>query len=374
MARVMKDSGIEWIGEIPANWKTNRGKNILQIVKREYSIEDGVITCFRDGEVTLRTKRREDGFTFSDKEIGYQGIQCGDLVIHGMDGFAGAIGISDSDGKGSPVLIICRAKDNTVLKFSMYYLRMLASQNVFLALATGIRERSCDLRWNKISDLIFPNPSLQEQQKIASYLDYKCSQIDSIIEKQKIVIEKLKQYKQFIITEAVTKGLNPTVKMKPSGIEWIGDIPEGWKINKLKYIAKYKNGLAHEQGMDVQGEYVVVNSKFVSTEGKVRFYCNEQIMPLYKNDVCIVLSDVPNGRAYAKCYIIEKDGTYTLNQRVGCFSAIQMNLDFFYYYLSRSTGLLLFDDGINQTNLRKPDLLNLVFLIPPNAYSGLSGQ
>ena len=232
--REMKDSGIEWIKQIPTGWSTTRGKNILQLMKRPPEADDEVITCFRDGEVTLRRNRREEGFTFSDKEIGYQGIKKGDLVIHGMDGFAGAIGISDSDGKGSPVLVVCTTKENA--RYLVYYLRTLAMQDVFLALATGIRERSCDLRWNKIADLLFPVPALNEQCRIADYLDRKCSQIDAIIARQQEVIDKLKAYKLSVITEAVTKGLNPDVPMKNSGVEWIGEIPEHWKVCRLKNV------------------------------------------------------------------------------------------------------------------------------------------
>ena len=238
--RQMKDSGIEWIKQIPTGWSTTRGKNILQLMKRPPEADDEVITCFRDGEVTLRRNRREEGFTFSDKEIGYQGIKKGDLVVHGMDGFAGAIGISDSDGKGSPVLVVCTTKENT--RYLMYYLRTLAIQDVFLALATGIRERSCDLRWNKIADLLFPVPELNEQCRIVDYLDRKCSQIDAIIARQQEVIEKLKAYKLSIITEAVTKGLNPDVPMKDSGVEWIGEIPDHWRLIKLKNIVGISDG------------------------------------------------------------------------------------------------------------------------------------
>lgn len=107
-----KNSGIEWIGEIPSTWNIIRGKYLLEYLQKSVKEDDGVITCFRDGEVTLRSNRREDGFTMSDKEIGYQGIDAGDLVVHGMDGFAGAIGISDSRGKASPVLNVMDTKQN----------------------------------------------------------------------------------------------------------------------------------------------------------------------------------------------------------------------------------------------------------------------
>ena len=240
--RKMKDSGIEWIKLIPWSWNVKRGKAILSLQKRspEQYGPDDVITCFRDGEVTLRRKRREEGFTFSDKEIGYQGIHRGDLVIHGMDGFAGSIGISDSDGKASPVLVVCDSKENK--RFLMYYLRMLATQNVFLALATGIRERSCDLRWNKVAELLFPIPPQDEQCRIVDYLDSKCAKIDSIIAKQEQIIEKLKEYKLSLITEAVTKGLDPNVEMKDSVVEWIGEIPAEWCLCRVKNLyQKVKN-------------------------------------------------------------------------------------------------------------------------------------
>ena len=93
-----------------------------------------MITCFRDGELNFRSNRREEGFTISEKEIGYQGIDVGDLVVHGMDGFAGSIGISDSRGKASPVLVVLDSNENK--RFLMYYLRNLAYRDVFLALAT----------------------------------------------------------------------------------------------------------------------------------------------------------------------------------------------------------------------------------------------
>lgn len=102
--REMKDSGIEWAGQIPNNWDINKGKYFMNLLIRPTLDTDEVITCFRDGEVTLRSKRREEGFTISLTEAGYQGIEIGDLVVHGMDGFAGSIGISDSRGKATPIV------------------------------------------------------------------------------------------------------------------------------------------------------------------------------------------------------------------------------------------------------------------------------
>ena len=198
----MKDSGIEWIGEIPATWNIIRGKYLLKYLQKPVKEDDGVITCFRDGEVTLRSNRREDGFTMSDKEIGYQGIDVGDLVVHGMDGFAGDIGISDSRGKASPVLNVMDTKQNK--RYIMYYLRSMAYSDVFVALATGIRVRSCDLRWNKLADLPYPVPNIEEQIAIVEYIDATLEKTDAVITEKKSQIETLDEYKKSLIYEYVT--------------------------------------------------------------------------------------------------------------------------------------------------------------------------
>ena len=198
----MKDSGIEWIGRIPAHWEIIRGKYILKYLQKPVRDDDGVITCFRDGEVTLRSNRREDGFTMSDKEIGYQGVDVGDLVVHGMDGFAGAIGISDSRGKASPVLNVLDTEQDK--RYIMYYLRSMAYGDVFLAIATGIRVRSCDLRWNKLAELLYPIPPLEEQKAIVAYIDDTLAKTDEVIADKKLQIETLDNYKKSLIFEYVT--------------------------------------------------------------------------------------------------------------------------------------------------------------------------
>lgn len=198
----MKDSGIQWIGNMPAHWDVIRGKYILRYMQKPVREDDGVITCFRDGEVTLRCNRREDGFAMSDKEIGYQGIDVGDLVVHGMDGFAGSIGISDSRGKASPVLNVLDT--DQCKRYIMYYLRSMAYSDVFLALATGIRVRSCDLRWNKLAELSYPVPPLDEQNAIVEHIDSVLSKADAVIADKKAQLATLDDYKKSVIFEYVT--------------------------------------------------------------------------------------------------------------------------------------------------------------------------
>lgn len=234
-----KDSGVEWIGAIPNGWSVNKGKYIFNQAKKKPVYDtDEIITCFRDGEVTLRKNRRTDGFTMSDKEIGYQGIDKGDLIIHGMDGFAGAIGISDSRGKASPVLMVLDTKQ--IKSYMKYHLRAMASSGAIAALTTGIRVRSCDLRFTKLENILFALPPLPEQQRIADFLDAKCGILDRTIDAVSRQIEDLEKYKKALITKTVTKGIckkgEPERAMKDSGVEWIGEVPEEWSVKRLKYV------------------------------------------------------------------------------------------------------------------------------------------
>lgn len=312
--RKMKDSGIEWIGEIPEGWSIARGKHILTLLQRAVFPTDGVITCFRDGEVTLRSNRREDGFTVSLKEIGYQGIEPGDLVVHGMDGFAGSIGISDSRGKSSPVLVVLDSSQDK--KYLMYYLRSMAYNNVFLALSTGIRVRSCDLKWNKLADLLYLVPPIVEQHKLVSFLDEKCSEIDAMLSKTCASIEEYKKLKQAVITQAVTKGVRGEREMKDSGVEWIGEIPKYWNIGKLKYYwISVESGVsvnAADRPIDNPAQYGVLKTSSVS-----KFIFNPHEHKQVNNDEysrvtcpvtadCIIVSRMNTPDLVGACGYVEK--------------------------------------------------------------------
>ena len=252
----MKDSGIQWIGMMPSHWDCIRGKYILKYIQKPVREDDGVITCFRDGEVTLRSNRREEGFTMADKEIGYQGIDVGDLVVHGMDGFAGAIGISDSRGKASPVLNVLDTEQNK--RYIMYFLRSMAYSDVFLALATGIRVRSCDLRWNKLAELFYPIPPIEEQNAIVAYIDSVLQKANDVIADKKEQLAVLESYKKSLIYEYVTGKksvlltepaveavmIDPHVILAGMAIDLLGDKLKGkTQIQKLLYLFDSHLGL-----------------------------------------------------------------------------------------------------------------------------------
>jgi len=144
-------------------------------------------------------------------------------------------------------------------------------------------------------------------------------------------------------------------------------IPNDWEEKKLSEIAIFKNGKAHEQVVSDNGDYVLVTSKFIATDGKEFRRSVENLSPLKKGDIAMVLSDVPNGRALAKCFFTDKDNKYTLNQRICSLTAKkgQMNPVFLYYFLNRNSYFLRFDNGVGQTNLRKDEVLQCPVLQPP---------
>ena len=263
----MKNSEIPWVGEVPKHWNTERGKNLFVRMNRPVEPDDEVITCFRDGQVTLRKNRRIDGFTESLKEIGYQGIRPGDLVIHQMDAFAGAIGVSDSKGKGTPVYICLQPKKDAFNRYYAYLLRTMAETGYIKALYRGIRERSSDFRFETLATQILPVPPLAEQKTIAAYLDEKCSGIDKITSQAKATIEEYKAWKASVIFEAVTKGLDPNAEMKDSGIPGIGMIPMTSKIITIRFLIDYiESGVSVNAGQDPaqNGEYGVLKTSAVS--------------------------------------------------------------------------------------------------------------
>lgn len=201
--RPMKESGVIWLDTVPAEWTISKIKYTIFPKEKPVLPMDEVITCFRDGTVTLRRNRREEGFTISFTENGYQGVDVGDLVIHGMDTFAGAIGCSDSRGKTSPVVHVCSTVGNN--RYFMYFLRYMAYSGVLMDFSNGVRIRSSDFRnFKKLAVFEMLVPPLREQNKIVDYLDSTLAKIDQVIKQKEILISELEACKKSAIYEYVT--------------------------------------------------------------------------------------------------------------------------------------------------------------------------
>ncbi len=238
-----RHSAVAWCGTLPSHWNTRRLKSLFRLVRRPPQDGDKIITAFRDGQVTLRERRRVEGFTNALQEIGYQRIHTGDLVIHAMDGFAGAIGVSDAEGKSTPVYSVCVPGHEADSQYFARLLRHMALSGFVNALAKGVRERSTEFRWSDAGVLELPCPPVAEQRAIVAFLDRETAKIDALVDEQLRLIELLKQKRQAVISNAVTKGLDPAVPFKESGVKWMGRVPAHWEVRRIGSVStKITNG------------------------------------------------------------------------------------------------------------------------------------
>lgn len=176
------------------------------------------------------------------------------------------------------------------------------------------------------------------------------------------LLEQIKATKKRLLNDKKIKNEKPLPNIKNGPFE----LPVHWTWVILDEIAIFTNGKAHEQLVDVNGKYVLINSKFVSTNGEVRKHSKELLCPLYKNDIAIVMSDVPDGRALSRCFLVDKDETYTLNQRIGCLTSIDgINPNYLQLVLDRNSFYLSFNDSKKQTNLKKEQILSCPIPLPP---------
>ena len=239
--REMKDSGIEWIGEIPVDWKIKRVKAVLcERNKSNNPVQtDKILSLTNDRGVIPYEEKGDVGNKSKEDLTGYKLAYPGDIVLNSMNVFIGSVGLSSYFGCVSPVyyMLYPRNKNDSVSFFN-YLFQTKELQTKLHGYGNGIMEIRMRIQMSKLNSVQLPVPPSNVQQDIADYLDRKCSQIDSIIARQQEVIEKLKAYKLSVITETVTKGLSPDVPMKDSGVEWIGEIPEHWEIRRIGSFAR----------------------------------------------------------------------------------------------------------------------------------------
>lgn len=201
----MKESGVEWLGEVPEHWELMRGRFLY--MKREETTQesDEVITAFRDGQVIQRNLRRADGFTLAELEVGYQHVCIGDLVIHGMDAFAGAIGVSESEGKCTPEYSVCYPIDSSHSnEYFAHALRVMAQRDYIYVICPSVRERAPRFRFNTFKDVVLPVPPPDEQASISKSITDECSRLSELASSAESLMAVLKERRSALISAAVT--------------------------------------------------------------------------------------------------------------------------------------------------------------------------
>ncbi|MBS9996317.1 restriction endonuclease subunit S [Vibrio alginolyticus] len=375
-----KESGVEWLGDVPENWSVHSLKRTVD------NVTNGIWGSEPDGENDLIVIRVADfnrnQLNISDDKLTFRSIENkdrktrllkkGDLLIEKSGGgdktLVGCVVLFDKDYEAVTSNFVAKMTpqqgfDSSFLRYAFSYLYAGKVNYSSIKQTTGIQ--NLDSEAYLLEKLAFP--LYEEQQKIANFLDHETAKIDTLIAKQEKLIELLKEKRQAVISHAVTKGLNPDAPMKDSGVEWLGEVPEHWKACPLKTISKFRQGKLHEPYIHEDGKFICVNSRFVSTEGEKFKYCSKNLSPVENEDILMVMSDLPNGRALAKALFVQGDNNFALNQRVCAITATEIDARFLYYQLNRNEYFLSFDDGCNQTNLSNYVFKNFPALVPYKA-------
>ncbi|MGW7876454.1 restriction endonuclease subunit S [Staphylococcus xylosus] len=313
MNREVKNSGIEWIGEIPYSWQIKSVKNEFTRKQSQSSnLENNILTLARSG-VKVRDISTGEGQIASDYSK-YNYVTPGDLLLNPMDLVSGDnCNISNIYGVISPAYFNLGVKNHANPYFFNYYFKMQYWVGSFFAHGKGVSfENRWTLNYETLRNFPILFPPLNEQQKIVKFLDDNLSYINSLTEQTYQSINELKKYKQLLITEAVTKGFDSTVEMKDSGIEWIGKIPKHWQTIKMKYLLSTPLLYgANESGIPYQEDlprYIritdILNNNKLSDNNKLSLSLEKaKSFFLKENDILFARS----GASVGKTFLISKE-------------------------------------------------------------------
>lgn len=375
MAREFKDSGIEWIGQIPKEWEVCPHKHIMfkkKEIQEHYAGQD-IISLTMNGVVV---RDLDAGGKMPLSFDGYQIIYPNNLLLclFDIDVTPRCVGLINNYGVTSPAYSQFVVKEKGYPPYYDYLLRYMDDHKCLLHLSKNLRSSLTETDFGQIKTCI---PPYTEQQKIADYLDKICGEVDEMVALQETMIEELKAYKQSVITEAVTKGLNPNVPMRNSGIDWIGEIPEHWEVIKLSFLtSKIGSGSTPTGGANV---YVHEGVKFLRSQ-------NVYFEGLNLNDVAFITETIDEemkgtrvkpgdvllnitGGSIGRCYYVNESlGRANVNQHVSIIRPTKIETIYLKYSLQSDLGqnqIALLQTGGNREGLSAAALSNFKILFPP---------
>lgn len=293
----MKYSGVEWIGEIPENWKLNKIGQLFNLRNEKVSDKDYSPLSVSKGGIVPQMENVAKSDASDDRKL----VLKGDFAINSRSDRKMSCGVSPLDGSVSLINTILYPKNDDVIynDYMNYLLKNYGFAEEFFRWGHGIVADLWTTKWQEMKSIMLPLPSVQKQKATYDFLNQKTEEIDSLIEIENQQIEKLKEYKQAVITEAVTKGLDKNLAMKDSGIEWIGKIPEGWNTIKIKFTSWLKgrigwDGLKSGEFIE-EGPYLITGTDFI--DGGINWdtcvhiseerFMEDELLHIYENDLLI---------------------------------------------------------------------------------------
>ena len=370
--REMKNSEVRWLGMIPKAWDLDKIVSLYS--ERSTKVSD------RDYPALSVTKQgivpQLESAAKTDNGDNRKLIKKNDFVINSRSDRRGSCGISEYEGSCSLINTVLAPKNNMVNQYYNYLFKTELFADEFYKWGNGIVDDLWSTKWSSMKNIMVPFPPLKEQRIIADYLDIKCSQIDTIIAKEQSVIEKMQEYKQAIITQAITKGLNSSAKMKETGFEWIGMVPEHWDVKKIKYLtSKIGSGKTPKGGSDV---YIDEGVLFIRSQNvydgyfdlsSVAFISHEidsamSNTRVYRNDVLLNIT----GGSIGRSCLYESDELANVNQHVCIIRCNnQMRPKFMQYFWNSRIGKIsidIYQSGANREGLNFTEIGNTLVPTP----------
>ena len=368
----MKNSEVRWLGMIPKAWDLDKIVSLYS--ERSTKVSD------RDYPALSVTKQgivpQLESAAKTDNGDNRKLIKKNDFVINSRSDRRGSCGISEYEGSCSLINTALAPKNNMVNQYYNYLFKTELFADEFYKWGNGIVDDLWSTKWSSMKNIMVPFPPLKEQRIIADYLDIKCTQIDTIIAKEQSIIEKLQEYKKAIITQAITRGLNSSAKMKKTGFEWIGMIPKHWNVKKIKYLtSKIGSGKTPKGGSDIyvdegvlfirsqnvyDGYFDLSSAVFISHE----IDCTMSNTRVYRDDVLLNIT----GGSIGRSCLYESDELANVNQHVciiRCNS--QMRPKFMQYFWNSSIGktsIDIYQSGANREGLNFFEIGNTVVPTP----------
>lgn len=368
----MKNSEVRWLGMIPKAWDLDKIVSLYS--ERSTKVSD------RDYPALSVTKQgivpQLESAAKTDNGDNRKLIKKNDFVINSRSDRRGSCGISEYEGSCSLINTVLAPKNNMVNQYYNYLFKTELFADEFYKWGNGIVDDLWSTKWSSMKNIMVPFPPLKEQRIIADYLDIKCTQIDTIIAKEQSIIEKLQEYKKAIITQAITRGLNSSAKMKKTGFEWIGMIPKHWNVKKIKYLtSKIGSGKTPKGGSDIyvdegvlfirsqnvyDGYFDLSSAVFISHE----IDCTMSNTRVYRDDVLLNIT----GGSIGRSCLYESDELANVNQHVciiRCNS--QMRPKFMQYFWNSSIGktsIDIYQSGANREGLNFFEIGNTVVPTP----------
>ena len=372
-----KPSGIKWLGEIPQSWEIKPLQAIFnQRNEQNNNLEfQTILSLVKDVGVIPYEEKGNVGNKAKDDLQGYKIARVNDLVLNKMNAVIGSLGVSKYNGLVSPIyLVLYIANPNYLITYYSYLFQIKSVQKFLRKFAYGIMEIRESIDYLEFKKMFLPLPPLQEQKEIAEFLDKKCEKIQNYIDKKQKLITLLQEKKQALINEVVTKGLNPNIEFKNSGIEYLGLIPHHWEVKKLKYVGKVVLGkmLCNEHQKGYSHCYYLKSKNLqwlnveVSQIEKMWFSEYEKSLYRIKKDDLLVSEGGEVGKTciwnneLAECYIQNSVHKITLNK----FN----NAKFFLYLFFTYGKLGVFDSVVSRVSIAHlvlEKLVNVDMVVPP---------